>query len=253
MVEMLSVRVNEDAIAGFFRISIVKYMGRLGESFALNEYEQKYKLCTILAELCENDDDPSICISVITALGQMGGNSVNTHLLKDSPLMGRYVSRFAQATSAEKVACYEALARIQGADATVIEDVSRIQQGCFEAIAHAQGGVQLFLMKLIQNARQAMEELKVASYGVLHNLAKHTWALEYFTKSRVFMDFVFNRDTDSSYVGKKWKYAIVETMATSTTKARQIFGDAAFERLHRYLQEGPFYVRIETVVALESA
>jgi 26S proteasome non-ATPase regulatory subunit 5 len=69
-----------------------------------------------------------------------------------------------------------------------------------------------------------------------------------------FLEFLLNRGTDTTKVGKEWKYAIIESIVGhhKTNHARDTLNEASFALLQSYLAQGVFYVQGELATKIAS-
>jgi len=108
------------------------------------------------------------------------------------------------------------------------------------------------LSTLISNTKQTLEDLRIASFAIMQKMALHPWGQTEMSNSKEFIDYILNRTTETTKLGKEWKFTIVQTLVKAHN-AENIIPPNIFDRLTRYLREGPFYVKTEATVAFESA
>jgi len=108
------------------------------------------------------------------------------------------------------------------------------------------------LFTLISNAKQTLEELRIVSFAIMQKMALHPWGQTEMTISREFIDYILNRSTETTKLGKEWKFMIIQTLVKAPN-AENIISSNIFDRLTRYLREGPFYMRNEAAVAFANA
>ncbi|KAG0164162.1 26S proteasome non-ATPase regulatory subunit 5 [Apophysomyces sp. BC1015] len=107
------------------------------------------------------------------------------------------------------------------------------------------------LQSLIRVAKEPYEEIRVAAFAVMQAIATHAWGHQDMAQCNDFMDYILDRTTEHTSQGQKWKYAIVETMATAPS-APNILGNY-HHRCLQYVRQGPFYRPTEVAAATENA
>ena len=97
---------------------------------------------------------------------------------------------------------------------------------------------------------QPFTNLRHAAGGVLCTLGNLPWGQHLLHNQAGFIEYLLDRSTEKNKEGKDSKYAIIKTLAESPTAAG-IFGAPIFMRLRQYVNDGPYYVRVEAAVAYE--
>ena len=101
-------------------------------------------------------------------------------------------------------------------------------------------------------ASQPFTDLRVVAFGVLGTLANLPWGQRLLNSEAGFTEYLLDRSTEKAKEGKDSKYDIVKILAESPTSG-DIFGAPYLMRLRHYVNEGPYYVRVEAAVAFEEA
>ncbi|ELU07419.1 hypothetical protein CAPTEDRAFT_92649, partial [Capitella teleta] len=83
-------------------------------------------------------------------------------------------------------------------------------------------------------------------------LAILPWAQVLLNSHPGFNEYLIDRSTENTKEGKEMKFAIVKALVDSPT-AMDVFGRVYFVRLREFINEGAFYIRVESSVAFESA
>ncbi|XP_074655352.1 26S proteasome non-ATPase regulatory subunit 5-like [Tubulanus polymorphus] len=104
---------------------------------------------------------------------------------------------------------------------------------------------------VVSMTTQPFEDLRAPLLTLIRSLASLPWGQRRINEHPGFNEYLLNRSTEFDKRGKEMKYAIVRTLVDSPT-AQEIFGNPFYLRLREYANEGAFYVRAETQVALES-
>lgn len=93
--------------------------------------------------------------------------------------------------------------------------------------------------------------IRLAALNVFSSMAVLPWAQTILNSHPGFNEYLLDRSTENTKEGKEAKYVIVKTLAEAPTTT-EIFGRVYLVRLKEYVNEGPFYVRVESSVAFES-
>lgn len=130
------------------------------------------------------------------------------------------------------------------------------------------------LMYLLSDyLRQPLPELRIAAFGLLRSLANYDWGIKFMFDHPGFLEFLLHRDSETTKLGKEWKYSIVEAVVRNPwTKQRKDSSlllyflptlqylliaslldmqEAEFRKLARYAQQGVFYVAAEAHVEVD--
>lgn len=85
-------------------------------------------------------------------------------------------------------------------------------------------------------------------------LTLHPWGVRAMFAYPGFFEFLINRSTDTTKVGKEWKYAIIESLVRNQeeNRVREVLDDAASDTLLSYLAQGVFYQRGENATMIAS-
>lgn len=106
-----------------------------------------------------------------------------------------------------------------------------------------------FVMSL---CRQPFQEIRLAGFQLLHVLATNPWGQEYIVRAPGFVEYLMDRSTESLKPCKDAKFEVVRSLVTSPSSSTVMSPDV-LEQLKDFMQQGEFYVRGETEVAIEGA
>ena len=67
-----------------------------------------------------------------------------------------------------------------------------------------------------------------------------------------FHEYLLDRSTETNKEGKEAKFEVVSALAEAPTSG-EVFGRPYLLRLKEYVREGPFFVKVQSEVALEGA
>lgn len=99
-------------------------------------------------------------------------------------------------------------------------------------------------------ATQPFPELRLSLLSVFQSMAAQPWAQSIMNNHPGFREYLLDRSTEKTKECKEGKYAVVSTLANSPTVA-EIFGQPYVVQLKVYCNQGPFYVRVQSEVAME--
>jgi len=189
-------------------------------------------------------------ITTINIIGVIGSNPRGLKLLNASvtpSILGNFMDLCHHSVGDVKIACLQTISCLFGVSEKPTPELSDITHQIYLQI----GGTPP-LSTLISNTKQTLEELRIASFAIMQKMALHPWGQTELANSKEFIDYILNRTTETTKLGKEWKFTIVQTLVKAHN-AENIIPPNIFDRLTRYLREGPFYVRTEAAVAFESA
>lgn len=108
-------------------------------------------------------------------------------------------------------------------------------------------------MELIWNlCRQPFADLRCAALEILRSIAKQYWGQQYMNDLPGFIEYLLDRTTEFDKQGKEMKFEIVRTLAESPTSCETL-GNIVVSRMQQYVNDGPFFVKAEVVVAFEGS
>ena len=104
---------------------------------------------------------------------------------------------------------------------------------------------------LMRIAKQPFTELRCGSLDICRVIADQPWGQQTLLDHPGFVEYVLDRNTEQTREGKDAKFDVIKTLVDSPT-TQEIFGNVYFVRLREYVNQGPYYVRVEAAVAMES-
>ncbi|CAG8510377.1 4399_t:CDS:10 [Funneliformis caledonium] len=212
-------------------------------------------LVEIMAQEDDNDivlvSNMSLKINTINIIGVIGSNPRGLKLLNSSvspKILCKFLDLYHSSAGDVKIACLQSISCLLGVSEESTPEISDITHQIYNQI----GGDPTPLSTLLSNVKQTLEELRITSFAIMRNMALHPWGQTEMTNSREFIDYILNRSTETTKLGKEWKFTIIQTLVQAPN-AENIIPSNIFDRLTRYLREGPFFVRTEAAVTFESA
>lgn len=103
---------------------------------------------------------------------------------------------------------------------------------------------------LLAICSQPFPDLRQHASATLCTLANLPWGQRLLASEPGFTEYLLDRSTEKTKEGKDCKYDIVKTLAESPTTG-SIFGAPHLMRFRTYVNDGPYYIRTEALVATE--
>eukprot|EP00057_Strongylocentrotus_purpuratus_P033881 XP_793127.2 PREDICTED: 26S proteasome non-ATPase regulatory subunit 5 [Strongylocentrotus purpuratus] len=104
---------------------------------------------------------------------------------------------------------------------------------------------------LLSLCKQPFTEIRLNALLILRALVSQPWAGRILNQEAGFLEYLLDRSTEPDKEGKETKYAVVKALA-EVSSTGDTFGRPALLRLKEYVRDGPFYVRVQSEVAMES-
>ncbi|CAG8617883.1 13141_t:CDS:10 [Dentiscutata erythropus] len=252
LIDILSKDDDLDITLVLVKCAVLKFFGKLCEveEIEFSEVEGKFKILRqIDAHLLSDNMD--LKITSIHIIGVIGHKERGLKLLYSSAspnLLGDFMDLYHSSSSDVKLACLQTISCLLGVSERPTQELSDIS----EQIYRQMGGNPTPIMSLVSNVKHGIEELRMCSFAILQKVALHPWGKTEMTNSHEFIDYIIDRSTESTYKGKEWKFAIIQTLYESPD-AETLIAPNILEKFRQYLHEGPFYVKSKTAVALGNA
>ncbi|CAG8530247.1 12338_t:CDS:10, partial [Funneliformis mosseae] len=214
------------------------------------EIDNKYNILLKMDSYLSSSN-MSLKINTINIIGVIGSNPRGLKLLNSSvspKILCKFLDLYHSSAGDVKIACLQSISCLLGVSEESTPEISDITHQIYNQI----GGDPTPLSTLLSNVKQTLEELRITSFAIMRNMALHPWGQTEMTNSREFIDYILNRSTETTKLGKEWKFTIIQTLIQAPN-AENIIPSNIFDRLTRYLREGPFFVRTEAAVTFESA
>lgn len=109
------------------------------------------------------------------------------------------------------------------------------------------------IQRLMSSLKVPFMEQRTAIFHLMNALARHVYGVQSLLASPMFVDFLIDRNTETTKQGKEWKYVIAQTL-WETTHPKDNNADAKVldtknqTRILKFLKEGPFFVASEAAV-----
>ncbi|XP_026294431.1 26S proteasome non-ATPase regulatory subunit 5-like [Frankliniella occidentalis] len=106
-----------------------------------------------------------------------------------------------------------------------------------------------FVMAL---CRQPFPETRLAGFQLMHVLATNPWGQEYIVRAPGVVEYLMDRLTESVKSCKDAKFEVVRSLVASPSSSTVMSPDV-LDQLRQFMEQGEFYARGETEVAIEGA
>ncbi|RIA97789.1 26S proteasome non-ATPase regulatory subunit 5 [Glomus cerebriforme] len=252
LVDVMAQDDDSDIVLILVKCAALKFFGKLSEIEEMDfaEADNKYKILSKMDSYLSSSN-MDIKITTINIIGVIGSNPRGLKLLSGSVtpnILGNFMDLYHHSVGDVKIACLQTISCLLGVSENQTPEFSDITHQIYLQI----GGTPTPLSTLTSNTKQTLEDLRIASFAIMQKIALHPWGQTEMTNSKEFIDYILNRTTETTKLGKEWKFTIIQTLVKAPN-AENIIPSNIFDRLTRYLREGPFYVRTEAAVAFETA
>jgi len=144
-----------------------------------------------------------------------------------------------------------------------LDEYSKLAYFFYQALASERCSNEKFFSLVLNLGRQPFVETRLAAQAYFKALAQTTWGLnalfmpnEYNKEEVFFSGYLLNRSIELEKIGLESKYELVKlihaNLEANPELVHLIHGEMNFHRLKKYIQEGPFFTKIESKVAFES-
>ncbi|XP_070567568.1 26S proteasome non-ATPase regulatory subunit 5-like [Ptychodera flava] len=242
---------DSDPMIGFLLPGLIKFFGSVAK-FEPNEVFEKHPLFAGVVFSLLSTPDPTQKGVAIDTIGVVG-SSVSGKLVlnKQGKVMEKAVQELGSAIlqppteiRIRALAAITSLLQVKISEQT--EDVLSITEKWFNAV-HAKP-----IDTIISLCKQPFLEIRCGALSVIQSLANQMWGQRLLNDQPGLAEYLLDRSTEKDKIGKEMKYAVVQTLVESPTTG-DVFGRPYLLRLKEYLRQGPFYVRVQSEVAMEGS
>ncbi|CAG9822654.1 unnamed protein product [Phaedon cochleariae] len=99
---------------------------------------------------------------------------------------------------------------------------------------------------VLRYSKNPFPDIRLAGFGILHAISGQQWGQEAINNTPGLVEFLLDRNSETTKECKEMKYEIVKVLSTSS-----IFDESISSRLRTFLNEGPYYVQAITEIAIE--
>jgi hypothetical protein len=235
---------EDDVVVCLVKCSIIKFIGNLGENkeVPFQQLSNQYGLLNRL-ETCLDSKNDQILIATISSIGLIGSHLLGLILVL--PLSAKLCELYPSTVGSVKAVLLQTLSKLIGVRDEPVNESDRLTLQIFNEFDG-------FPNKIIREAKQPEDDIRIASLALMQSIAYHTWGIKYMAQSSVFMQYLLDRTTDRIQQGQMWKYTIIQTIV-SHPNSKEILEVDDYNQCQTYIKQGPFYKPLETTVAFESS
>jgi 26S proteasome non-ATPase regulatory subunit 5 len=202
-----------------------------------------------------NGEEPSTAEAAITLVGAIGSTGEGLgQLLGQEKLLRDWFEYFTSSQQLFKLSFLHAFAELLSCkDEEQTYRVYKIEDSGWEG--NSSGEVLRTLMKYVD---QPFPDIRNSAFAVFKEIAGHPrWGVEALVNFPTFFEFILNRNTETTKVGREWKYSILEALVKGKTAeelehVHKVLGVTKQRLVERYLREGPFYAVAESATEVGS-
>ncbi|KXS17085.1 hypothetical protein M427DRAFT_263273 [Gonapodya prolifera JEL478] len=212
------------------------------------QFNSEHHFLDTLDSILQNTRSSTLKEGIIVAIENLG-STVQGLLLLDhqKSLLSTFLGLYRSSNGEDRVMCLRTVSTLIASDEPPNPSISALSSKTFDSL----GGRPNALKDLLPLARSSFEETRIASYAVLKSVAGNEWGLVKVRDTPGIIEFLLDRSTDHSIIGKEWKYSIVQSRHLHPS-APTVFGPHTLQRLDRFNSEGPFFAGAEAAVAMEA-
>ncbi|KAG0815918.1 hypothetical protein G6F29_004036 [Rhizopus arrhizus] len=234
---------EDDVVVCLVKCSIIKFIGNLGENkdVPFQQLSNQYGILNRL-ETCLDSKNDQILTATISSIGLIGSHLLGLILVL--PLSAKLCELYPSTVGSVKAVLLQTLSKLIGVRDEPVNESDRLTLQIFNEFDG-------FPNKIIREAKQPEDDIRIASLALMQSIAYHTWGVKYMAQSSVFMQYLLDRTTDRIQQGQMWKYTIIQTIV-SHPNSKEILEVDDYNQCQTYIKQGPFYKPLETTVAFES-
>ncbi|XP_077987058.1 26S proteasome non-ATPase regulatory subunit 5-like [Glandiceps talaboti] len=238
-------------LINFLMPGLIKFFGNVAR-YEPSEVFEKYPMFTGIIFSLISSTDPAQKGVVLDTVGLVGSTVAGKLVLnKQGQAMEDAVRELGSAIQqpptemrVRAISAVSYLLHIEMSEQT--EDILSLTEKWFQQLSSKPMDVIMSLCK------QPFLEIRCGAFNMLESIANQTWAQRQMNEHPAFAEYLLDRSTEHEKSGKEMKYSIVKALVESSTTG-EVFGRPYLLRLKEYLREGPFYVRVQSEVAMEGS
>ncbi|XP_077865343.1 26S proteasome non-ATPase regulatory subunit 5-like [Saccoglossus kowalevskii] len=248
-VESIMVAAESDPLVGFLMPGLIKFFGSIAR-YEPSEVFEKHPLFvrTVFTLLTSSDlTQKGVAIDTVGIVGSTVAGKLVLHkqgknMIDCMRVMGSLVQQPPTEMRIRTLESIAALLHVKKAEQT--EDILSLTERWFLEISSKPMDTMFGL------CNQPFGEIRGGAFLVLQSIGNQPWGQRQMNDYPGFTEYILDRSTESEKLGKELKFDIVKVLVESPTTA-DIFGRPYLLRLKEYLREGPFYVKVQSEVAME--
>ncbi|KAJ3044189.1 26S proteasome non-ATPase regulatory subunit 5 [Rhizophlyctis rosea] len=247
LVGILQDDAHEDTSVVLTKCATMRFFGELA-ALEPAKFAEAQKGLDVLSLLDRQLQSPrqELKDAALQAIGNVGSNAEGLKLLdSQKTLLASFNEAYGTAAGSIRTSAMLSLsALLVGGYGS--EDASGVAYKIYEGL-----GGKDELHRLIQYGKSAFDESRFAAYAVMKAIALLKWGPDEINSSSEFVNFITDRSLEKQPAGKEWRYAIIRA-TVQNPRAEQSLSTTTLSRFKRYVAEGPFYIEVTPVVAMQS-
>ncbi|XP_046670923.1 26S proteasome non-ATPase regulatory subunit 5-like isoform X3 [Homalodisca vitripennis] len=243
-----------EAFLSYFLLGLVKFFGNVAQLRPQETFHDYPEAMTAIFRTIQEDADQNL---VLVALETFGYIATTTHgkwvLHKKGIYMKEIMNRIM-----EIVLKWPTDSRVRGLNVLANLLRLKVSDQDTEMLAVVRewfnllGSTDHVMTKVGDMAQQPFPEIKLAVLMLLQVLAEQPWSQQYIRNTPGLLEFLLDRNSDSTMLEKTARFAVIESLAESPT-SEAVFGEEMVKQFKRFTKEGAVYVQLQTEVAIEKA
>ncbi|XP_071485996.1 26S proteasome non-ATPase regulatory subunit 5-like [Diadema antillarum] len=249
--ENLLIGAQADPSQDFLIPSIIKFFGCMAHFDPKAIIEKHGAFLQVTFDLLPSNDPSLVGIAVETigfigksADGKQTLNKQGQRMIDAMKHIGRLLVQPPQKTRVRALSAMQDLFTLQVEEQT--DDILSTQEEWFTNLASKP------LDLLLSLCKQPFTEIRCNALLILRVLVNQPWAARCLRQEPGFLEYLLDRSTEPDKEGKEVKFEVVKALSEAV-HTEEIFGRPTLLRLKGYVREGPFFVQVQSEVAMEGA
>lgn len=240
-------QANENPLSNLLIPGLMKFFGNVARHWP-NEIFSKYPVVvSALFEVIEGEDQAILAVALDT-LGYVSMSAEGKYALQAlgeaMPCALKRIAEIIQKMpTALRIRGLNSLALIL--DVQIAEQDNRIlslTKSWFDSLCDEP------LDMIVTLCRQPFADIRQACLEVLAVVASQVWGQEYISTYPGLVEFLLDRNIETFKECKEAKYEVVKQLSQAE---QDIFDASTVQKLKEFVDQGPFYVEINTEIAIE--
>ncbi|KAK3929901.1 26S proteasome non-ATPase regulatory subunit 5, partial [Frankliniella fusca] len=244
---------ENDPLSSFLVPGLIKFFGNVAQSRPDEMIKRFPSLVSMMFETLEAGD-PAVLGTGMETLGFIATTLKGKYMLQSlgegtrlPETMRRMVEKLPSLPIEMKVRLLNSIANILQLNVSDQNNQSlSMTKRWFEALSPQPMD---FVMSL---CRQPFPETRLAGFQLMLVLATNPWGQEYIVRAPGVVEYLMDRSTESIKSCKDAKFEVVRSLVTSPSSST-VMSPEVLDQLREFMQQGEFYARGETEVAIEGA
>ncbi|KAJ9067875.1 hypothetical protein DSO57_1034655 [Entomophthora muscae] len=232
------------ALKGELKFLVDAFLG----GFEIPRLHDTLKSCLISDSLALQDIGLQVTTLIFDA-------PVGAKLMRGSAAFLRAVTQLCAASGQTKVDALACVATLVGVSVNPDPEITDAAQLAYDLL----GESMVLPQGLVALARNPSSDIKGPAYALLLHLTYHPFGVKHIINSPPVVSFLLDRGADSTMLGQKWKYGVIESLSRriltlkDTSGCEDICSPELQRQFSKYVREGVVYSDSTPSVALESS